>query len=181
MPPQFRLRQRPALATPARTPYSFALSSKNMTHVVTEACINCKYTDCVDVCPVDCFKEGPNFLTIDPDECIDCAVCIPECPVNAIYAEEDVPKNQIHMTEINAELARVRELGFALDNEEREEGVHCIGAPIFDYTGAVVATLSVSWPGFRYSQGEESEKVTKTKDAAARDSAILGYNPVKAD
>jgi ferredoxin len=105
MPPQFRLRQRPALATPARTPYSFALSSKNMTHVVTEACINCKYTDCVDVCPVDCFKEGPNFLTIDPDECIDCAVCIPECPVNAIYAEEDVPKDQQHMTKINAELA----------------------------------------------------------------------------
>ena len=77
-----------------------------MTHVVTESCINCKYTDCVDVCPVDCFKEGPNFLTIDPDECIDCAVCIPECPVNAIYAEEDVPKDQVHMTEINAELAR---------------------------------------------------------------------------
>ncbi len=82
---------------------------------------------------------------------------------------------------LNAELERVRELGFALDNEEREEGVHCIGAPIFDYTGAVVATLSVSWPGFRYSQGEESEKVAKTKDAAARVSAILGYNPVTAD
>ncbi len=77
-----------------------------MTHVVTEACINCKYTDCVDVCPVDCFKEGPNFLTIDPDECIDCAVCIPECPVNAIFAEEDLPKDQLHMTEINADLAR---------------------------------------------------------------------------
>ena len=51
-----------------------------MTHVVTEACIRCKYTDCVDVCPVDCFREGPNMLVIDPDECIDCAVCIPECP-----------------------------------------------------------------------------------------------------
>ena len=62
-----------------------------MTHVVTEACIQCKYTDCVDVCPVDCFREGPNFLTIDPDECIDCAVCIPECPAEAIVAEEDVP------------------------------------------------------------------------------------------
>ena len=76
-----------------------------MTHVVTEACIRCKYTDCVDVCPVDCFREGPNFLTIDPDECIDCAVCIPECPVNAIYAEEDLPKDQLHMTALNAELA----------------------------------------------------------------------------
>jgi NAD-dependent dihydropyrimidine dehydrogenase PreA subunit len=62
-----------------------------MTFVVTEACIRCKYTDCVDVCPVDAFREGPNFLVIDPDECIDCAVCVPECPVNAIYAEEDVP------------------------------------------------------------------------------------------
>ena len=65
-----------------------------MTHVVVETCIKCKYTDCVDVCPVDCFREGPNMLSIDPDECIDCAVCIPECPVNAIYAEEDVPEDQ---------------------------------------------------------------------------------------
>jgi ferredoxin len=77
-----------------------------MTHVVTESCINCKYTDCVDVCPVDCFREGPNFLTIDPDECIDCAVCIPECPVSAIYAEEDVPADQQHMIALNVELAR---------------------------------------------------------------------------
>jgi ferredoxin len=86
-------------------PLFFAHS--NMTHVVTEACIRCKYTDCVDVCPVDCFREGPNFLTIDPDECIDCAVCIPECPVNAIYAEEDLPKDQVHMTALNAELAKL--------------------------------------------------------------------------
>jgi ferredoxin len=78
-----------------------------MTHVVTEACIRCKYTDCVDVCPVDCFREGPNFLTIDPDECIDCAVCIPECPVNAILPEEDVPSHQRHMVALNADLARV--------------------------------------------------------------------------
>ena len=76
-----------------------------MTHVVLESCIRCKYTDCVDVCPVDCFREGPNFLTIDPDECIDCAVCIPECPVNAIVPEEDVPGDQQHMTKLNAELA----------------------------------------------------------------------------
>lgn len=78
-----------------------------MTHVVTEACIKCKYTDCVDVCPVDCFREGPNFLVIDPDECIDCAVCIPECPANAILPEEDVPGNQQAFIEINAELAKV--------------------------------------------------------------------------
>ena len=65
-----------------------------MTHVVTESCIRCRYTDCVDVCPVDCFRVGPNFLAIDPDECIDCAVCVAECPVNAIFAEEDIPADQ---------------------------------------------------------------------------------------
>ncbi len=77
-----------------------------MTFVVTEACIRCKYTDCVDVFPVDAFCEGPNFLAIDPDLCIDCAVCVPECPVNAIYAEEDVPGSQQDFTSLNAELAR---------------------------------------------------------------------------
>lgn len=77
-----------------------------MTHVVTENCIKCKYTDCVDVCPVDCFREGPNFLVIDPDECIDCAVCIPECPANAILAEEDVPEDQRKFIAINVELAQ---------------------------------------------------------------------------
>jgi ferredoxin len=77
-----------------------------MTFVVTEACIRCKYTDCVDVCPVDAFREGPNFLAIDPDDCIDCAVCVPECPVNAIYAEEDVPADQQAFIALNAELAR---------------------------------------------------------------------------
>jgi ferredoxin len=77
-----------------------------MTHVVTESCIKCKYTDCVDVCPVDCFHEGPNMLAIDPDECIDCAVCIPECPVNAIYAEEDLPEDQRAFTALNVELAK---------------------------------------------------------------------------
>src|SRR6188768_3420428 len=62
-----------------------------MTHVVTDSCILCRYTDCVDVCPVDCFREGPNFLSIDPDECIDCTLCVAECPVEAIFAEDDVP------------------------------------------------------------------------------------------
>ena len=76
-----------------------------MTHVVTDACVRCKYTDCVDVCPVDCFKEGAQLLVIDTDECIDCAVCIPECPVNAIYAEEDLPADQRHFTAINRDLA----------------------------------------------------------------------------
>lgn len=78
-----------------------------VTHVVTEACIRCRYTDCVEVCPVDCFHAAPNMLVIDPDECIDCAVCIAECPVNAIYAEEDVPAAQQAFIALNAELAGV--------------------------------------------------------------------------
>lgn len=78
-----------------------------MTFVVTEACIRCKYTDCVDVCPVDAFREGVNFLVIDPDDCIDCALCVPECPVGAIFAQEDVPGDQQAFTPLNAELARV--------------------------------------------------------------------------
>ena len=78
-----------------------------MTFVVTESCIKCKHTDCVEVCPVDCFYEGPNFLVIHPDECIDCALCEPECPVDAIYAEEEVPEDQQVFLELNAELAEV--------------------------------------------------------------------------
>ena len=78
-----------------------------MTYVVTDGCILCKHTDCVDVCPVDCFVEGPNFLAIDPDGCIDCAVCVPECPENAIFAEDDVPEDQKQFIAINAELAKI--------------------------------------------------------------------------
>ncbi len=77
-----------------------------MTYVVTENCIKCKYTDCVDVCPVDCFREGPNILVIDPDECIDCTLCVAECPVEAIYAEDDVPEGQEQFIELNAELSK---------------------------------------------------------------------------
>ena len=77
-----------------------------MTFVVTENCIKCKFTDCVDVCPVDCFHEGPNFLVIDPDECIDCTLCEPECPAEAIYSEDELPEGQEAFIELNAELAK---------------------------------------------------------------------------
>lgn len=77
-----------------------------MTYVVTENCIKCKFTDCVDVCPVDCFREGPNFLVIDPNECIDCTLCVAECPAEAIYAEDDVPDTQQAFIALNAELAQ---------------------------------------------------------------------------
>ena len=80
-----------------------------MTYVVTESCIKCKYTDCVEVCPVDCFYEGPEFLVIHPDECIDCGLCEPECPIDAIFADDELPKDQIEFIEINAKLADVYE------------------------------------------------------------------------
>jgi len=76
-----------------------------MTYVVTENCIKCKYTDCVEVCPVDCFHEGPNFLAIDPEECIDCTLCEPECPAEAIYAEDDLPEELVQFLELNERLA----------------------------------------------------------------------------
>lgn len=77
-----------------------------MTFVVTDSCIRCKYTDCVEVCPVDCFREGPNMLVIDPEECIDCNLCVPECPVDAIFAQDDLPQDKQHFTELNAKLSR---------------------------------------------------------------------------
>jgi len=76
-----------------------------VTHVVTDNCIKCKYTDCVEVCPVDCFHEGPNFLAIDPVECIDCTLCVEECPAHAIFDEDSLPADQHHFLAINAELA----------------------------------------------------------------------------
>ena len=80
-----------------------------MAYVVTESCITCKYTDCVEVCPVDCFYEGPEFLVIHPDECIDCGLCEPECPIEAIFPDDEIPDNQIEFIEINAKLADVYE------------------------------------------------------------------------
>lgn len=78
-----------------------------MTYVVADPCVKCKYTDCVAVCPVDCFYEGKNSLAINPDECIDCTLCEPECPINAIYPEDDVPAGQEGFTALNKELAKV--------------------------------------------------------------------------
>ena len=77
-----------------------------MTYLVNEKCIKCKYTDCVEVCPVDCFYEGENMLVINPDECIDCGVCEPECPVDAIFSEDELPPDQIPFIEINERLSQ---------------------------------------------------------------------------
>lgn len=76
-----------------------------MAHIVADPCVKCKYTDCVAVCPVDCFHEGANMLVIDPDTCIDCGLCPPECPVSAIFAEEDLPEKWEAYTELNAKYA----------------------------------------------------------------------------
>lgn len=76
-----------------------------MAYIVTEPCINCKYTNCAAVCPVDAFREGPNFLTIDPLECIDCDACVPECPVEAIFPDDEVPEQWEHYIELNERLA----------------------------------------------------------------------------
>ena len=78
-----------------------------MPFIVTEPCIKCKYTDCVDVCPVACFHEGENMLVIDPEECIDCGVCVDECPVTAIFSEDEVPEKWNDYIELNAKLAAV--------------------------------------------------------------------------
>ena len=75
-----------------------------MTYAVNDSCIKCKYTDCVDVCPVDCFYEGENMLVIHPDECIDCGVCEPECPADAIKPDSDIADKWI---KLNAEYAIV--------------------------------------------------------------------------
>ena len=98
-----------------------------MTFVVTDNCILCKHTDCVEVCPVDCFYEGPNFLVIDPDECIDCALCEPECPANAIFSEDEVPKGQEIYIKLNEELAQtwpnITEMKDSMPDAEKWDGV----------------------------------------------------------
>lgn len=76
-----------------------------MTYLVTESCIKCKYTDCVEVCPVDCFYEGPNFLAINPEECIDCGVCLPECPVDAIIEDTNKTVDVVFWENLNRELS----------------------------------------------------------------------------
>ncbi len=98
-----------------------------MTYIVTENCIRCKYTDCVEVCPVDCFYEGPNFLVIHPDECIDCGLCEPECPAEAILHEDDLSPEQDKFYQLNAELAEtwpnITERKAPLPEAEKWDGV----------------------------------------------------------
>ena len=77
-----------------------------MTHIVAEPCIKCKYTDCVEVCPVDCFYEGANMLVIHPDECIDCGACVPVCPTTAIFPQDQLPAKWAEFVELNDRLSK---------------------------------------------------------------------------
>ena len=92
-----------------------------MAFVVTEPCVNCKYTDCVVVCPMDCFYGDDRQLYIDPDDCIDCDACLPECPVEAIYSESNVPEKWKSYISLNAERVKVLKPAGARVTEKRIE------------------------------------------------------------
>ena len=94
-----------------------------MAHIVAEPCFDCKYTDCVVVCPVDCFYEGPQMLYIQPDECIDCEACVPECPVEAIFHEDNLPEQWKDFTALNAEMAK--ECPVINEKKDALEGESC--------------------------------------------------------
>jgi ferredoxin len=87
-----------------------------MAFVVTSNCQKCRFTDCVAVCPVDCFHEGDDMLYIDPDECIDCGACVPECPVEAIHDASSIPEELEEWVAINAE----RAVGLPVINETKD-------------------------------------------------------------
>jgi ferredoxin len=102
-----------------------------MTHVVTQPCYDCKYTDCCVVCPVECFYQDEMMLYIDPADCIDCEACVPECPVEAIYAEGNVPSEWASFIQLNVErVAELKDLnlerkGKITDKHPPQEGPLC--------------------------------------------------------
>lgn len=96
-----------------------------MTHVVAEPCFDCKYTDCVVVCPVDCFYQNEQLLFIHPDECIDCEACVPECPVEAIFHEDNLPEEWKEYTARNAEMAELNPS--IVEKQTPLEGERCVG------------------------------------------------------
>ena len=101
-----------------------------MAHVVAEPCFDCKYTDCVVVCPVDCFYEGAQMLFIHPEECIDCEACVPECPVEAIFAEANVPAQWQSFTKLNADRCaelKASDSGHITEKQDAKEGPGCSG------------------------------------------------------
>jgi len=98
-----------------------------MAYVVCQPCHDCKYTDCVTVCPVDCFYQDDHMLYIDPQECIDCGGCVPECPVEAIYDEPAVPSKWAHYVPLNAERALAARTGQTTNVTQKQEPLHGAG------------------------------------------------------
>ncbi|MEY4394375.1 MAG: 4Fe-4S dicluster domain-containing protein [Gemmataceae bacterium] len=98
-----------------------------MAHVVTQACHDCRYTDCVSVCPVECFYIDDKMVYIDPSDCIDCEACVPECPVEAIFSESNVPANQKQYIQINLERAKALKTsgGHCTEKQDPLEGPEC--------------------------------------------------------
>ena len=97
-----------------------------MTHTVCQPCHDCKYTDCVAVCPVECFYQDDMMLYIDPQDCIDCEACVPECPVEAIFAEANTPSQWTSYTPLNAERsAALKETGHITEKQDPKEGPAC--------------------------------------------------------
>jgi ferredoxin len=104
-PPRQRKLARLKIAPSNRNRFLDRKEAPFMTHIVAQPCTGCKYTDCVVVCPVECFYEGADMLYIHPDECIDCEACVPECPVEAIFHEDNLPEEWASFKELNSEMA----------------------------------------------------------------------------
>ncbi len=130
-----------------------------MTYVVADPCVKCKYTDCVAVCPVECFYEGENSLVINPDECIDCGACEPECPTTAIFEEEDLPEKWAAYKEINAVLSG------AVSNDDADT----TGWP--EHLVAKKASLVV-WPQIT----EQGEAMAGADEAAAEEDKLNDFS-----
>ena len=133
-----------------------------MAYIVGDSCVKCKYTDCVAVCPVECFYEGANFLVIHPDECIDCGACEPECPTNAIYEESALPDNEKPYIDINAVLSGAKEPGDADTDGWPEKLVDAINAGGFS-----------AWPQI----SESKEALAGADDAANDDNKLAELDP----
>jgi len=133
-----------------------------MAYIVADPCVKCKYTDCVAVCPVECFYEGENSLVIHPDECIDCGACEPECPTTAIFEESALPDKWKPYVEINAVLSGAKEPG-AADKEGWPEG----------FTSAVTGGDFKVWPVIT----ETKEALPEADDFAETEDKLADLSP----
>jgi ferredoxin len=131
-----------------------------MAYVVADPCVKCKYTDCVAVCPVDCFYEGKNSLAIHPDECIDCGACEPECPTTAIFEESELPTKWKAYKEINAIYSGAKEPG---DADTTAWPPHMVEA---------LSNFEV-WPNIT----EQREALPGADDAAKEENKIVALDP----